>query len=136
MSISTSAEGPEDKVYLSNNGIGATFDKRRGAMTRAETEDRSEHLSPGAVTKGIIELVANQGQGRRVGGNVRQRGGTRYFAAVDAYDVARGGRCPRRGTMQENPGRCEGGTVASIPGNVLTTPVFLGGSQPEARLGQ
>ncbi len=83
--ISTTTEGPEDKVYLSKHSMRATFDKKRGVVTRVETEDNSEHLTPGAGTKGVIELVAIEDRGDDWAAKFGKEA-DKYFAAVDAYD--------------------------------------------------
>ena len=90
VSISTSAKGPEDKVYLSSHSNRAAFDKKRGAVTRVETEDSSEHLSPGAATRGVIELVAIEDKGDEWAATFGKEA-DRYFAAVDAYENAEAG---------------------------------------------
>jgi thiol-disulfide isomerase/thioredoxin len=85
LSISTKAEGPEDKVYLSTHSMRVNFDTGRGVATRVETEDASEHLNPGAVTRGLIELVRIEDRGAEWTANFRQEA-DRYFDALEAYD--------------------------------------------------
>jgi peroxiredoxin len=85
LSISTKAEGPEDRVYLSRHSMHATFDRKRGAVTRVETEDASEHLSPGAVTRAVIELISFEDRGAEWAANLG-READRYFDAVEAYE--------------------------------------------------
>ncbi len=121
VSISTSAEGPEDKVYLSSHLIRATFDKRRGAVTRVETEDNSEHLSPGALTRGVTELVAIKDRGDEWAATFGKEAG-RYFAAVDAYDEAN--RSAIRDAARCKKILADSKAALEDARNALTTPVL------------
>ncbi len=86
LSITTRAEGPQDKVYVTTHEYRATFDARRGVVTRVETEDRSGYLGS-RVTRGTIELVAVEERGHEWAATFG-READRYFDAVDVYEAA------------------------------------------------
>lgn len=122
LTITTKADGPEDKVYLMRHESRATFDPGRGAVTRVETEDASEHLTPGAVTRGVIELVAIEDRGADWAKTFGDEA-DRYFGAVAAYGAADdrairdAARCPEiLAGAKADLEKARGG---------LTTPVFL-----------
>lgn len=118
--IAMTAEGPQDKVYVTTHKIRATFDARRGLVTRAETEDTSAYPSDNR-SKGTIELVSVEDRGA-AWAETFGREADAYFAAVDAYDAAigRAGRDAKRCTalLAEAKGHLE-----KARGN-LTAPVF------------
>ncbi len=122
ISITTVSEGPQDKVYLSHHSMLATFDKKRGAVTRVETEDRSEHLNRGSSTKGIIELTSIEERGDEWAAKFGKEAEF-YFDAVDAYEEAQ--RMAGR-----DAGRCAGLLADAKVGlektlKALTTTVFV-----------
>ena len=121
LAIVTRAESPLDKVYVSSHEYRATFDARRGIVTRVETEDSSGYSSEG-VTRGTIELVGVEDRGEDWAANFG-READRYFDAVDAYEAA-GRRAAR------DAARCEE-ILADAKAKLeearagLTTQVFL-----------
>ena len=86
LSITTRAEAPQDKVYVSTHEYCATFDGSRGVVTRVETKDSSGYLNS-AITRGTIELVGVENRGEEWAVNFG-REANRYFDAVEAYDAA------------------------------------------------
>ena len=118
--LAMTSEGPQDKVYVETHSIRATFDARRGLVTRIETEDTSGYVNQG-VSKGTIELVSVEDRGtawaERFG-----REAEAYFAAVESYDaaIARAGRDARacKTRLAEAKAQLE---KARAP---LTVPVF------------
>lgn len=85
--ISTKAESLVDKVYESSHTYHATFDQRRGVVTRVETEDKSGYPSV-SDARGTIELVGVEDRGEAWAVGFGQEA-DRYFDAVEAYDAAR-----------------------------------------------
>lgn len=86
LTIATTSESAQDKVYLSTHEYRATFDPRRGVVTRVETEDSSRHLKQG-VTRGTIELTAVEERGPEWAAEFgREADG--YFTARDGYEAA------------------------------------------------
>jgi len=86
LTIATTSESAQDKVYLTTHEYRATFDPRRGVVTRVETEDNSRHLKQGLV-RGVIELTAVEDRGPEWAAEFGREAG-RYFAAMDAYEAA------------------------------------------------
>jgi peroxiredoxin len=122
LSISTKIEGPEDRVYLAAHSSRATFDARRGAVTRVETEDVSEHLSPGVVTRGVIELVAIEDRGAEWAAKLGKEAG-RYFDAVEAYDAMENRAVRDAARCRELLAEAKAGLEAARAG--ITAPIFL-----------
>jgi len=86
LSITTRAEGPQDKVYVLTHEYCAMFDGRRGVVTRIETKDSSGYPSSG-TTRGTIELTGIENRGEAWAAAFG-READRYFDAVDAYDAS------------------------------------------------
>jgi thiol-disulfide isomerase/thioredoxin len=84
--LAMTSEGPQDKVYVLTHSIRATFDARRGLVTRIETEDTSGYVGQG-TSKGTIELVSVEDRGAAWTERF-DREAEAYFAAVESYDAA------------------------------------------------
>ena len=107
-------------MYVLSHEYCATFDGRRGVVTRVETKDTSGYPSS-ATTRGTIALtsIENRGEAWAV---TFGREADRYFDAVDAYDVA-------SHRALRDAGRCneiltEARARLDEAGAGLTTPVF------------
>jgi thiol-disulfide isomerase/thioredoxin len=83
--VAMTGDGPQDKVYVLTHSTRATFDVRRGLVTRAETEDTSGYPNQ-STSKGTIELVAVEDRGAAWAERFGREAET-YFAAVDAYNA-------------------------------------------------
>ncbi len=86
LSITTRAEGPQDKVYVLTHEYCATFDGRRGVVTRVETKDISGYPSS-ATTRGTIELTGIENRGEAWAATFGNEA-DRYFDAIDAYEAS------------------------------------------------
>ena len=86
LSITSTAEGPEDTIWPETHSARSTFDIRRSVVTRVETEDVSAYGSPQA-TRGIIELAGVEERGGEWASSFG-RDADRYFDAVAAYEQA------------------------------------------------
>jgi thiol-disulfide isomerase/thioredoxin len=123
VSITTRAEGPQNKVYVLTQEYCATFDRRRGVVSRVETKDTSGYPNS-STTLGTIELTGTENRGEAWAATFG-READRYFDAIEAYDAA----CERSGT---DAARCDQ-ILADAKSKLaetrkgLTTPVFKDG---------
>jgi len=86
LSITTQSRSSEDKVYGSSHEYRATFDGRRGVVTRVETKDVSGYPRS-ATTRGLIELAGVEDRGQAWATTFGQEA-DRYFSAIENYEAA------------------------------------------------
>ena len=85
LTIVTRSECPQDRVFVASHECLATFDARRGAVTRIETRDDSEYLQQ--HSRGVTELVGIEDRGGDWAASFGREADA-YFAATEAYDAA------------------------------------------------
>jgi thiol-disulfide isomerase/thioredoxin len=118
--ITTQAGSSSDKVYGSSHECVATFDRRRGVVTRIETKDGSGYPRP-STTRGVIELVGIEDRGEAWAESFG-READRYFEAVEAYDAATK-RAAEHASCKEIVADARSSLEKARAG--LTAPVFL-----------
>jgi thiol-disulfide isomerase/thioredoxin len=119
--LAVTIDGPQDKVDVLTHSTRATFDTRRGLITRIETEDTRGHGNKGTA-KGTITLVSVENRGAAWTGQFG-REAEAYFDAVDSYDTAteRAGRDAKAC----QPLLAEAKKYLDEARAIVTTPVFL-----------